>query len=219
MGQYFLGFYALALIASMVTYRRFFDTPLRLFPIFIAYTFFNELLGYFIMHFEEFSFFEDEAYHWHNVIIYNIYHIIFHAYLFWVYFKLLKNRKHLTWFKRLVAMTVMAYGVSLFFQDPLHSNLYYADTLCSISMVIVIGCHFSELSKYSRAANSHNLMVYFGAGFFLFNLYFPFYILNGYLNVDFFLDYHLRQVLWGVISVMYSTFTLGFFISKRAAFR
>ena len=62
-------------------------------------------------------------------------------------------------------------------------------------------------------------MVYIVAGFFLFNLYFPYYILNGYLNVDFFLKFQLRQVLWGVVTVMYTIFILGFLISKRAAFR
>ena len=214
-----MAWYGIALVVAMITFKKFFDTPLRLFPLFLAYTFFNELLGYFILNFDDFSFFEEAAYSWHNVIIYNIYHVLLTSYLFWLYYKILRQGKHRRLLLALGLLTIMAYAVSLFFQDPFHSNLYYADTFCSLALLILIGCHFSELSKYSKKANSRNLMVYIGAGFFLFNLYFPYYILNGYLNVDFFLKFQLRQVLWGVVTVMYTIFILGFLISKRAAFR
>jgi hypothetical protein len=85
--------------------------------------------------------------------------------------------------------------------------------------IIAITLHFRERSSTNGGLNKFNLMVWIGFGLLVFNAFFPFYILNGYLNVEFYLKYHLRQVLWGVISLMYGLFIIGFLISKRSAFR
>ena len=61
-------------------------------------------------------------------------------------------------------------------------------------------------------------MVWFGAGMLLFHLFYPFYILNGYHNVEFFLEFELRQILWVVVSIMYSLFIIGFILGKRNKF-
>ncbi|WP_343485636.1 hypothetical protein [Allomuricauda sp. d1] len=207
-------------MASLFTYRKFYDTPLRFFPLFIAYTFFNELLGYFILEFEEFSFFEDEAYHWHNIIIYNIYQIIFFFYLFWVYNKLLPKHVHQHIIKISALVYTLSVVISLCFQDPFHSSLFYADSLGCLAILLIIGLHTDKVTNgFSTAANRYNLMVWFNLGMVLFHLYFPLYILMGYLNVGFYLNYHLRPILWVVISIMYLLFTIGFIICRRRAFR
>ena len=217
--NFYLIFYLGALIVSLLNFKKFVDTPLRFFPLLIAYTLFNEVLGYFILEFEDFSFFDEDQYNWHNVIIYNIYNILFLGYIFWLYHTVVKNKRHKQIIKVGALVTLLSYGISLFFQDPFHSDLYYADTIACLVTIIAIVLHFRELSKTNGGLNKFNLMVWIGFGLLIFNLYFPFYLLNGYLNEEFFLKYHLRQFLWGVISVMYSLFIIGFIISKRSSFR
>ena len=215
---YFL-FYVAALVASLVYFKKFVDTPLRFFPLLIAYTLFNELLGYFVIKFEEFSFFDEEKYNWHNVVIYNLYQLVFLAYIFWLYHEVIKNKKYKKVITVGALITLAIYIISLFFQDPFHSNLYYADSISCLVTILVILLHFKEVKSTHGGINRYNLMVWIDWGLLVFNLYFPFYILNGYLNPEFFLEYHLRQILWGIISIMYSFFIVGFILSKRSAFR
>lgn len=216
---YFI-FYFIALVVSIITFKKYFDTPLRFFPLLIAYTLFNELLGYFIITYEDFSFFDSPEYQWHNVIIYNIYNLFFYGYLLWVYYKLLKQRRQQDLIRIFAVILLLAYGVSLFFQDPFHSGLYFADCLASVLILVLIGLHFKQL--YNSSGNQprkRNHMVWFGLGMMLFNFYYPFYILNGYHNVEFFLKFQLRQILWVIIAIMYSLFTIGFLFGKRNYFK
>ena len=206
-------------MVSLANFKKFVDTPLRFFPLLIAYTLFNEVLGFFILEFEEFSFFDEEAYNWHNVIIYNIYHLVFLAYIFWLYYKVVHDKKNKKIIKIGAIVTFLSYGISVFFQDPFHSNLFYADCVGCLTTIMAIVLHFKEIKRTNGGINQFNLMVWINGGLLVFNLFFPFYILNGYLNVEFYLEYQLRQVLWVVISIMYSLFTIGFIISKRSAFR
>ncbi len=203
---------------SLVTFKKFVDTPLRFFPLLVAYTLFNEVLGYFIINYEEFSFFDEPEYQWHNVIIYNLYQLVFFGYVFWLYHKVVKIKTYRLTILIGAVVTALSYLVSLFFQDPLHSGLFYADCIGCLAVIIAIFLHFKELSKTNGGINRYNLMVWINWGMLLFHCYFPYYILNGYLNVEFYLEYHLRQVLWVVVSVMYCFFIIGFLISKRRAF-
>lgn len=209
----------LALVTSLVTYKRFYDTPLGFFPLLIAYTFFNELLGFLVINFEAFSFFEETEYDWHNVIIYNIYSLFFYGYLYWVYYSVLKSRIHRKLVITFAVLTYTAYAISLFYQDPFHSGLFYADCLNSILINTLIIIHYRKLKTLNVTQPSkYNLMVWFNAGIFLFHLYYPFYLLNGYLNVDFFLTYEFRKILWAVVCVMYLLFTIGFLLNNRRMF-
>lgn len=219
MVPFYLIFYFVALVVSLTTFRKYFDTPLRFFPLLIAYTFFNEVLGYFIFTYEEFSFFENEEYDWHNVIIYNIYHVFFFGYLYWLYFQLLKNKRQHLLIKIFAGATFIAYCISLFFQNPFHSGLYFADCLACVFVVVLVLLHFKHLRQINKTQPSrYNHMVWFGLGMLVFHIFYPYYVLNGYHNVDFFLEYNLRQVLWGFVSVMYSLFITGFLLGKRPYF-
>ena len=217
--SFYFIFYLAALVVSLAYFKKFVDTPLRFFPLLIAYTLFNEILGFFIINYEEFSFFDEEAYNWHNVIIYNIYGLVFLGYFFWVYHEMIKRKNFRKLIKSMVVITYLTYGVSLFFQDPFHSDLYYADCVGSLAMITCIFLHLRELKRFNHGINRYNLMVWISSGLLLFNIFFPFYILNGYLNVDFFLKYHLRQILWVIVSLMYLLFIIGFIVSKRITFR
>ena len=73
--QYILIVYLVALIVSILHYKKYYDTLMKYLPIIIAYTFFNELLGYFIRYTDDFAFLSTETKN--NEIIYNLYQLIF----------------------------------------------------------------------------------------------------------------------------------------------
>ncbi|MFT6796651.1 MAG: putative membrane protein YpjA [Maribacter sp.] len=58
----FVIFSAVALIISLSSYSKYFDTVLKYLPIILAYTLINELLGYFLLYYPSFRVFLDFEY-------------------------------------------------------------------------------------------------------------------------------------------------------------
>jgi len=77
--------YVDTLFISLTTYEKYYNTALKYFPIIIAYTFFNEELGYLVRTYDEISFFQNIKYSNFNDVIYNIYAIIFFCFFYFVY--------------------------------------------------------------------------------------------------------------------------------------
>lgn len=142
--QYHIILYVVVWFAAIVHYRNYFDTPLKYFPVYLMYTFLTELLGYFISFHDSFQFFSDERYNWHNVIIFNIYSVITFPFFYYIYWRVLKNEKHRKWVKHGTVISMSVYVISLFFQDPFHMNLYYADLVASMVLLTIIGLYFKE---------------------------------------------------------------------------
>lgn len=218
--NFFFLFYILTWIVSVLTYKKYFDTPLKFFPIYVAYVIFTELLGYFILNFEEFSFFSEEEYSWHNIIIFNVYQLIMLSFFFWLYLKFIHKKAHRKYVIIAIIITALSYLVSLFFQNPLHSSLYYADIMASFTLILCIALYFKERKWEGKLDTlQYSLMFWISLGLLIFHLIVPFLFLVGYVNYEVWKVYHFRQILWVLISVMYSLFTIGLIVSKRRAFR
>lgn len=71
--------YAVTLLVALIKYPKYYSTPLKYFPILLMYTFLTELLGYFTKHYEVFHISIFSSFIRHNVIIYNIYNLVFLA--------------------------------------------------------------------------------------------------------------------------------------------
>ena len=112
--HFYIPLYLLTWIIAVFRYKRFFDTPLKYLPMLIIYTFFTELLGYFIKYNDDFLFFSDDRYAWHNVIIYNVYQLIFFLFFYRVYRRTLKKASHRTWVKYGGYLCVLAYVINSF---------------------------------------------------------------------------------------------------------
>lgn len=220
-GQYFILLYPIVWFVAVVRYRTYFDTPLKYFPIYLMYTFLTELLGYFIKYHDDFQFFSDERYKWHNVIIYNIYSVITFLFFYYIYWRVLKKEKHRKWAKYGAIISMSAYVVSLFFHDPFHMNLYYANLVASLVLLVDITLYFKEKGKEEASTHlmKHNLMFWISLGLAVFHIAFPFLFVIAYEAPEIWAKFKLRQVLKVFIVFMYGTFMLGFLISKRKAFR
>ncbi|KQC31386.1 hypothetical protein AAY42_16965 [Flagellimonas eckloniae] len=218
--QYFIPFYFVTWVISALNYRKYFDTVLKYFPVFIAYTFFTEVLGYFIKFHDGFQFFSDERYSWDNVIIYNVYSIVSFSFFYYIYLNTLKNQKHKKWLKYGILVSAIGYLVSIFVQDPFHINLYYADLIASIVLLFAIGLYIKEkMGEPSDHPMKFNLLFWISLGLVVFHIFFPFIFLLLYEAIDFYYKYHLHELLIILIMVMYCLFSIGFLMSKRKAFR
>src|SRR6056297_1353308 len=92
--SYFVIAYGVTLILSIITYQKYFDTQFKYLPAIIAYTLLNEILGYFIRYYPEFSFFPNLKDARVNEIIYNIYDLIFFPFFYYAYWQLVENEKY-----------------------------------------------------------------------------------------------------------------------------
>tara|TARA_B100000949_G_scaffold36363_1_gene30201 strand:+ start:3666 stop:4352 length:687 start_codon:yes stop_codon:yes gene_type:complete len=218
--QYILPFYLIVWVVSMAKYSTYFDTPLKFYPIYLMYTFLNELLGYFIKHFDEFQVVDIEQYRQYNVIIFNIYSVISFLFLHYIYWRMVQTKKHKKWIQIGASTSLLSYVISLFFQNPLYSNLYYADMTASFILLFSISLYFKEKkSEANPSPNKHNLMYWLSLGLIIFYSIFLFLFWVGYEAPKIWVDHHFRTILRILILIMYGSFLVGVLIHKRRAFR
>ncbi|MEX0314703.1 MAG: hypothetical protein AB3N18_11040 [Allomuricauda sp.] len=218
--SYFTPLYLLTWVVAVSTYKRYYDTILKYFPVFIIYTFFTELLGYLVKHTNEFQFFSDSRYAWHNIIIYNIYSVASFTFFYYVYWKILKDENHKKKAKYAAITALFGYLISLFFQNPFHKGLYWADLLASIVLLYMITLYFIEKRKENNYYGmKHNLLFWVSLGLIIFHIFFPFIFIAAYDFPIFYYEYHLHEFLKVLIVIMYLLFIIGFLMGKRKAFR
>lgn len=215
---FFIPIYLVTLIVAMLNYKKFFDTALKHFPLIIAYTFFNELLGGFIRYNDSFAFFPNLTST--NQIIYNVYILIFFLYFYFVFRKVIldeKIRKYIRWGSILV---IISYLVNSIFQNPFKIDLIYAN---AIGSWLLVGCGILYLNKlnppFSWHLDRHNLMFWTTMGLVVFYFFFPVLFLVGYLHFETWVLYKFKLVLKILITLMYMLFCIGFIVSRRQAFR
>ena len=184
----------------------------------IIYTFFTELLGYFIKYNDQFLFFSDYRYTWHNVIIYNVYQLIFFLFFYRVYRKNFKKKLHGNWAKYGSYLCILSYLVNSIFSNPLHHRLIYAHIVGSFILIFILVLYYLEKkSEESMYPQSQNLLFWVSIGLFVFYLVFPVISILGNVSID--LQFYSRRILLSSIGIMYGCFIIGLLVGKRKAFR
>ncbi|PCJ94464.1 MAG: hypothetical protein COA50_11930 [Flavobacteriaceae bacterium] len=89
-----LSAYALSFLVSMVYLPKYHDSPLKFLPYILLYTFINETLGYIIYTNPEFNLIGPENHSHYNIIIYNLYNIIFFPYFYYIFWSNINYEKH-----------------------------------------------------------------------------------------------------------------------------
>jgi hypothetical protein len=205
---------------AMARYRTYFDTQLKYYPIYLMYTFMTEILGYFIKFHEEFQIVSNNDYDWYNVIIYNIYLTLSYLFFYYIYWKTVKEEKHKKWIRYGAGISLTGYAISLFFQNPFYSDLYYADLLASWVLLFSIWLYLKEKkAEISPYPLRYNLLFWTSAGLAVFQLFFPYLIIIGYEAPNIWITYNFREVLKILILIMYGSFLIGVLIHRRRAFR
>lgn len=217
--NYFIPIYLLTLMVSIVRYNRYFDTILKFFPILLAYTFLNELLGVIIRRYPDYSLFKNLEYSEYNFILYNIFSLFFFGFFYVVYWKLISNERYKKWIKRISVFVLLFYLVSCIFQNPINTDLYYANAFGSWALLFCIGLYFIEKRQNKRTIyQPYNLVFWISIGLIVFYTVFPFIFLIGYLDFETWEKFHFRTVLRILIVLMYSIFIIGFIFGRRREF-
>lgn len=215
--NYFVAAYVIALFISIWSYKKYFDTPLKYFPIIIAYTLFNELLGYFIRYSEDYAFFSSiqDA----NGIIYNVHNIIFYIFFHYVYMELIKNLKFKKYIRLSAVLLLVSYLVNALFFDPFIQILFYASAFGSCTIVFITILYFINNAKWKWVYEKYNLMTWISLGLLSFYSIFPIIYLVGFTNTDIWYSLKLGKIIHILIFTMYVLFSIGFIFSRRRAFR
>lgn len=218
--NYFMFVYAITFVISLTTYRKYYDTVLRYFPMLIAYTLFNEILGYLVRNYDDISFYKNLKYNNVNEIIYNIYAVVFFGFFYHVYWRLISNDKHKHWVVVGSLITFLSYLISALYQNPIATNLFYALAIGSWILVFCVILYYNDkITQHQHLFQPYNLMFWVSLSLLVFYLVFPILFLIGYTNYAMWDQYELRAVLRGLIVIMYSILIIGFWKSRRLAFR
>ncbi len=216
--NYFLLVYGVTWIFSVYHYKKYFDTILRYFPILIAYTFFNELLAFLVQSSNQFALLT--RFSSSNAIVYNIYSLVFFPYFYFVYWKLIKNKKYKRWIKYLFLAVLSSFIINSFFKNPLVNALYLPIAFAAIVLVTSIVLYqLDKKDRWQFNLEKHNLVSWVSLGLFCFYLIFPVIFLINYFHLYFWAKFNLGTLQKGLIVIMYLFFCMGFMVSKRSAFR
>lgn len=218
--HFYLPLYLITWVIAVVRYRKYFDTPLKYFPIIIIYTFFTELLGVIIKYNNNFQFFSDGRYAWHNVIIYNIYQVVFFIFFFEVYRRLTKKQAIKKQIRYLSIFCISAYVINALVYNPLHNQMTHAHIFGSLMMIYIVILYFKEKHHEGLAQPlKFNLMFWISSGLMIFYTLFPIVSIIYLLNFDIGIQIYFRPLLLTAIVLMYTLINIGLIVGKRKAFR
>lgn len=218
--HFYIPLYFITWLISVFRYKRFFDTPLQYLPMLIIYTFFTELLGYFIKFSDEYQFFSEERYNWHNVVIFNIYQLVFFLFFFRVYQKVIKDTAAKKWISGGGLACILIYFANALGQNPLHEQLTYAHIVVSLMLVTVLVVYFREKHlEENQISLKYNLMFWVSMGLLIFYTIFPLILMAYKLNLNLGTYIYLRPILICTIVAMYACIITGLLVAKRKAFR
>ncbi len=216
--NYFVIVYGVTWFISVFTYKKYFDSVLRYFPIIISYTFFSELLGSFVVYNKDIQLVFGYEYTHYSNIIYNIYHFIFFSYFFYVFWNTSSNRKHKKIIKLGGVIFILINIINCFIENPLVGNLVYAYLFGVLLLVYCTIIYFRKvLTEHNFGILKYSLLFWVSMGLLVFHAtYLPLKICK-----EFFLELYIpfRQFHFLMIVIMYILFSIGFILSKRKAFR
>lgn len=214
LGNYFILFYALGLIFSIATYKKYFDSVLKYLPILIAYTLTTETLGLIIRENSEIRLVLADEYAHYNILIFNIFDIIFFLYFFYVFRSAMLNVRFRNWITYSALLFIIISLVNPFFRNFMLFPQMTASTFGSLALVIIIIFYLIE-SKSERKTGFHDLLFWVSVGLLIFYAFYPFIMLVGYFDYELYLRLRVRTLLHILIAVMYSCFIIGFLSIKR----
>lgn len=209
--------YVLAFLASMIYLPKYHDSPLRFMPFILLYTFLNETLGYIIYTHPEYKLISQEGYAHYNIIIYNIYDIIFFPYFYYVFWSCINYEKH---------KEIILFGGTLFFfvsiinlylQNPMLASQTITYVYGGLFLIYCILLYFSKLRFSPKKTTQQDLLFWTGSGLFIFFIgYLPIEI-KRYFDAlsDTTEPTYIRHIQLILIIVMYVLIIVGFIKMKN----
>ncbi|SNR30846.1 hypothetical protein SAMN04488009_1121 [Maribacter sedimenticola] len=214
--NYFILFYALALVLSIGTYKHYYNSILKYLPILFTYTMLTELFGMIIRDIDDIQIIYKEEYYNYNTPIFNIFDIIFYLYFLYIYYKLSTNTLH----KEIIKYGGMAFLltciINLWIQDFYTEPQVLAIIIGSLLLIFGALTYLRELnSKIPRTQRYTTLLFWVSTGLLIFYSCYPItmYLLS--FKYDIYIQLGLTNLHYASIAAMYTCFIIGFISMKR----
>lgn len=209
----FLPVYLIAVLVALWRYPRYFDTPMRYFPVLLMYTLATEVLGSFTIEYDEISLFVNDLFRNYNWLIYNIYMILFTLYFAQVYYRVIHKTSHRN--------LILASAGGFLFVSVLNAqfqSFQFEMQLWSYlagSVVLVLASVFYLLHRKKRSGrlfSDRDLLSWVSLGLALFYTGFiPITLIRNYNSLYQLADPLLiRIILQALIFIMYACIIVGF---------
>lgn len=215
----FILFYGLALIIAIINYHKYYDTSLKYFPIFLLYTFINETLGGLIHANNDFSLHISEFYLDNNWLIFNVYDIVVHLYLFYIFWESIKNNKSKKFILYGSALYILISIINPFFQNFMLHPQNYAYVFAGTILICSIILYFLNRKSLSKPLfGDKDILSWIGAGLLIFYTgYLPIEVIRYYSSLNQIKDpsSYLKEIHFCLIIIMYVCFIVGFIRMKR----
>ncbi|MEM7381814.1 MAG: hypothetical protein AAF361_11535 [Bacteroidota bacterium] len=214
----YIPMYGLALVLALIRYPKFFDTPLKFFPILLMYTFLNEILGTIISSNDQYSFVFNDFYADYNMVIYNIYNVVFFAYFIYVFRAYLPQGKPKKILLICGALFLLVSLLNPVFQDFMieaQIGIYVVGALVLITGIIF---YFVDLQKNTgRWFHRKDLMSWIGLGMLIFYTgYLPIKIYRHFATIHQVTEpSYIRKIQLTLILLMYLCIIVGFVMMRR----
>jgi hypothetical protein len=200
-------------VLALYRFPRYFDTPLKYFPIIVCYTLITELLGFFIRKFDEYDLFFNELYVRYNVSIYNGYNIIFYLYFYYVFESYLQDGP----WKRIrlagVGLFLLTAAINPFIQNFFISPQFYAYVVGALMLILYVTTYLKQQgSPGVQLFKKNDLLAWLGLGLLIFYIgYLPIKVMRHmYVMQGIFTEPPIvRRIVWVLILFMYGSFCIG----------
>lgn len=210
--------YALTFAFAVVKYPKYYDSVLKYFPIIIAYTLLTEILGWYILTYEDFQLIyldQINKYELNNAIVYNIFDIIFYLYFFHLYRHVMKKAKHKLVIRYGAILFIIISIINPFLQDfRLYPQLYAiiagSSILVSCGVLYIRQCSENDDNnlKYS------NILFWISIGLLSFHPFYPVLMSIGTKINEFYVP-AFNTIHNLLIIIMYACFIIGFLRMRR----
>lgn len=210
--------YAITLLIALIKYPKYYNSPLKFFPVLLMYTFLTETLGYITKNYEEYKISIYSAFVNHNVIIYNIYNLVFFSYFLYVYWKCINNKKYKN---RILYGSIGFYAAALinpFFQSfKLESQLLTYITGGLLIIYCAILFFIDNRTKEEGQNFERTALKWISIGLLIFYWgYIPIRASRYYNYIYKINEYvHLRRIHLTLICLLYICFIIGLLRMRR----
>lgn len=202
---FFICNYLLLIVLGFYNYKKIKESiPLKMFLVFLIYSFFTEVAGMFFAYYLKIS----------TAFIYNSWNLV--SYLFYTFFFLSKigNKTKSAFIKGFAAIFIALFLINgLFFQNYVTHIFSNNIILGKILMIVTIMIYFTELLKSDLILNiKESLFFWISIGVFIYSIGFiPVFVVAEYISYQ----GAFRYITFGLNIIMSLCFITGFLISKK----
>jgi len=207
--------YLIALIFSILSYKKYFDSFLKYLPILIGYTFLTEFLGLFIRESDAFAIIYSQGNEYLNSLIFNIFDIFFFLYFLFIYWKALDDARQKKWIKNGGLLFVLVSIINPFFQSFSLEPQIYSMLIGSFFIISAAILYFKQVNGFKGESN-RKLLSWVSLGLLIFYPFYPiiFFIVI-YFDDALYRMLHLNIIHQILICLMYCCFIIGFIRMNR----